>query len=538
MDQALARARSLSDRTLHAGREVLAGRLRGWRAILPFAGPAVITSIAYMDPGNFATNIQAGASYGYVLLWVVVVANLVAMLFQALSAKLGIVTGRNLAELSRDLFPHPVVISMWIASEFAAMATDLAEFLGGAIGLSLLLHLPLLVGMAVTGVATLAILTVQGRGFRPIELVIGGMVALIGLCYVVELFIAPPAWGVALFHMVVPQLPDANAVTLSVGIIGATVMPHAIYLHSSLTQNRIRTDNDTEKARVISFSNREVLIALAFAGLVNMAMLMMAAAVFHDGVHNGVAEIQTAYTTLTPLLGAGAAGVFMLSLIVSGLSSSTVGTMAGQVIMQGFVRWTVPIWLRRLITMVPAFIVIALGVNATTALVASQVALSLVLPVPMVALLIITNRRSVMGSFVNRRLLRTTALAATIIVICLNILLIWQTAANAATPEPTTTSVVLSDYRFTPSTILLRKGRHYRLHLDNRGSEAHEFTAAEFFKTVTVANPKSLVADGHEAYLPPHTTDDILLTPLRSGEFSLSCADHDWMGMVGKIVVK
>jgi len=357
-----------------------------------------------------------------------VVANLIAMLFQALSAKLGIVSGRNLAELSRDLFPRRVVLAMWVASEFAAMATDLAEFLGGAIGLSLLLHLPLLVGMAVTGVITLAILSVQGSGFRPIELIIGAMVGVIGLCYLIELFIAPPDWGAALFHIAVPQLPDANAVTLSVGIIGATVMPHAIYLHSSLTQSRILTENDGEKSRLIRFSNREVLIALAFAGLVNMAMLMMAAGVFHDGVHNDIAEIQTAYTTLTPLLGAGAAGVFMLSLIVSGLSSSTVGTMAGQVIMQGFVKWTIPIWVRRVVTMVPAFIVVALGVDATTALVFSQVALSLALPVPMIALLIITNRRSVMGSFVNTKLLRTIALLATVIVICLNILLIYQTA--------------------------------------------------------------------------------------------------------------
>jgi manganese transport protein len=538
MDQSVLQSVTLSARTLRAGREVLTGHRRGLSAILPFVGPAVITSVAYMDPGNFATNIQAGAGYGYVLLWVVVVANLVAMLFQGLSAKLGIVTGSNLAELSRDLFPRPVVLAMWIASELAAMATDLAEFLGGAIGLSLLFGFSLLLGMALTGLITLLILLLQGRGFRPIELVIGAMVGVIGLCYVIELFIAPPAWGTALFHSVVPQLPDANAVMLSVGIIGATVMPHAIYLHSSLTQNRIHTDNDGEKTRLIRFSNREVLIALAFAGLVNMAMLMMAAAAFHDGVHNGVAEIQTAYTTLVPLLGAGAAGVFMLSLMVSGLSSSTVGTMAGQVIMQGFVRWTIPIWLRRLITMVPAFIVVWMGVDATTALVFSQVALSLVLPVPMIALLLITNRRSVMGSFVNSRLVRTAGWVATIVVIALNMLLVWQTAADAAPPPAQQITVVLSDYQFTPDHISLRVGVPYQLHLENKGTEAHEFTAPAFFKSVVVRNPSALVADGHEAYLPPHTSDDIYLTPKHAGEFALTCADHDWMGMVGHISVK
>src|SRR6201988_1814955 len=261
-----------------------------------------------MDPGNFATNIQAGAKYGYALLWVVLLANLIAMLFQALSAKLGIVTGRNLAELCRDHFPRPVVGAMWVTSEIAAMATDLAEFLGGAIGLSLLLGMPLLPGMVITGIAPYAMLALQRYGFRPIELLIGGLVGVIGASYLIELVIAPPDWSAAAFHEVVPHLDDGEAVLLAVGIVGATVMPHAIYLHSGLTQDRVLPRTDGERRRLLQFSNREVVLALGLAGLVNMAMVAMAASVFHDGVHDDVAEIGTAYRTLIPILGSGAAG--------------------------------------------------------------------------------------------------------------------------------------------------------------------------------------------------------------------------------------
>ena len=298
---------SLSERTVAVARQVLAGERGGWRGYSAFAGPAVIASIAYVDPGNFATNIQAGAKYGYGLLWVVVLANLIAMLFQALSAKLGIVTGRNLAEMCRDHFPRPIVLAMWGVSEIAAMATDLAEFLGGAIGLSLLFHIPLLVGMVATAILTYGLLMFERFGFRPIELIIGGMVSVIALCYVVEMFIAPIDWASAGIHMVVPQLADAQALLLAVGIIGATVMPHAVYLHSGLTQGRMPVHDDTERRKVLRFSNREVIVALTLAGLVNIAMVMMASSAFHAG-HPEVAEIETAYHTLTPLLGAGAAG--------------------------------------------------------------------------------------------------------------------------------------------------------------------------------------------------------------------------------------
>ncbi len=397
-------------------------------AFLLFAGPAVVSSIAYMDPGNFATNIQAGARYGYALLWVVLAANLLAMLFQGLSAKLGIVTGRNLAEHCRDNFSRPAVLAMWGVSEVAAMATDLAEFLGGAIGLSLLLHMPLLAGMVVTALVTYGLLLFDRHGFRPMELIIGSLVAVIALCYVAELIIAPVDWGATLHHALVPSLPDGGALTIAVGIVGATVMPHAIYLHSGLTQHRGSARDAAARRLLLRWSNREVAVALLLAGLVNMAMVMMAAAAFHGSGHGDVAEIDTAYRVLTPLLGAGAAGVFLVSLLASGVSSSAVGTMAGQMIMQGFLHMRVPIWLRRLVTMAPAFVVVAAGVDATRALVLSQVVLSFALPVPMVTLLLFTRRRDLMGEFANGAVVTAVAAAGAGFVLVLNVVLLWQAA--------------------------------------------------------------------------------------------------------------
>lgn len=417
---------SLSNRTTDQIRDVLSGQRRGYKSAFLFAGPAVVASIAYMDPGNFATNIQAGAQFGYTLLWVVLMANVIAMLFQALSAKLGIVTGRNLAEMCREEFSTPTVIFMWIVSEIAAMATDLAEFVGGAIGLSLLFQLPLLVGMVITAIITYAILLLQGRGYRPIELVIGTLVAVIALCYLLEMFVTPVSWGTAALHSVLPRIPNPEALTIAVGIIGATVMPHAIYIHSGLTQNRAPARNDGERQKLIHFSNREVLIALGIAGAVNMAMVIMAAAAFHIG-HSNIADISTAYHTLTPLLGIGAAGIFLVSLMASGISSSVVGTMAGQMIMQGFVGFHIPIWLRRVVTMIPAFVVIGLGVNPTWALVISQVVLSFALPIPMIALVLFTRRRRIMGEFVNKRLTDAAAIIGTVIILILNIILLLQT---------------------------------------------------------------------------------------------------------------
>jgi manganese transport protein len=418
-----ATSQSLTERTAASAREVLSGRRHDLKGYFAFFGPAVIASIAYMDPGNFATNIQAGAKYGYELLWVVLAANMIAMLFQALSARLGIVTGRNLAEMCRDHFSRPVVWAMWVGSEVAAMATDLAEFLGGAIGLSLLFDMPLLAGMGVTAAITWAILMVQGYGFRPLELIITALVGMIGLCYLVEIVIAPVNWGATAHGLLVPRLADDGALLLAVGIIGATVMPHAVYLHSGLTQDRTSVNDDGERGRLLSISNREVVIALALAGLINIAMVMMAASAFHAG-HSEVAEIEAAYHTLAPLLGGAAAAVFLVSLIVSGLSSSVVGTMAGQMIMQGFTGIRIPLWLQRLVTMVPAFIVVAMGANVTQALVISQVVLSIVLPLPMITLLMFTSRRDLMGRFVIGRWTMVVAVAATIVVLALNLVLI------------------------------------------------------------------------------------------------------------------
>ena len=415
--------KSLTERTTASVRESLEGRTAG--LFLPFAGPAVVVSIAYMDPGNFATNIQAGARYGYTLLWVVVLANLIAMLFQSLSAKLGIVTGRNLAELCRDHLPGPLVFFMWCISEVAAMATDLAEFLGGAVGLSLLFHMPLFAGMVVTAIITYGLLMFERAGYRPLELAVGALVGVIGLSYLAEMFIVPFSWPEVLTHMVSPSLPDEQALTIAVGIIGATVMPHALFLHSGLTQARVLPKTDAERMKLVRYSNTEVVIALTIAGFINVAMVIMASGAFHQG-HQDVAEIETAYHTLGPLLGAGAAGVFLLSLIASGISSSVVGTMAGQMIMQGFVNFRIPLWLRRLITIVPSFVVVILGTNVTNALVLSQVVLSLALPFPMIALVWFCARRDIMGEHANH--LRTTWLAAlaAALVLVLNAVLVLQ----------------------------------------------------------------------------------------------------------------
>jgi manganese transport protein len=415
---------SVTLQTELAVRASLDGRRKGLRALLPFVGPAVIASVGYMDPGNFATNLQAGSTYGYQLLWVVLISNLVAMLFQSMSAKLGIVTGRNLAELCREQFSPSVVIAMWIASELAAIATDIAEFLGGALGISLLFHVSLVVGMGATGVVTFAILSLDKRGFRPLELMIAGLVAVIGLSYLYELVIAPPDWHAALLGTVVPHLHGASSVTLAVGIIGATIMPHTLYLHSRLTQTRTLAGNDGERLRLLRFSNKEVVIALGFATFVNLAMVMMSASVFGKS-GSGVADVSVAYHTLIPLLGVGAATVFLVSLLTSGISSSAVGTMAGQVIMQGFVGFRIPIWVRRLITAVPAFVV-GLNGNVMDAMVGSQVVLSLILPLPLVALVVVSSRRSVMGDFVAGKKTVLAALAATVLIVVLNVVLILQ----------------------------------------------------------------------------------------------------------------
>ena len=316
---------------------------------------------------------------------------------------------------------------MWVVSEIAAMATDLAELLGATIGLNLLFGIPLLIGLAITAAITYGILLMERRGFRPLEILIGALVGILALCYLFEVAFAAPDWKAIAYHSAVPWLGGPESLMLAVGIVGATVMPHAIYLHSSLTQNRIVPESPEEAERIVRYSNTEVLIALGLAGLVNMAMMIMAAAVFHNGVNNDVASIETAYHTLTPLLGTAAAAIFLLSLLASGISSSVVGTMAGQVIMQGFVGFRIQLWLRRIVTMAPAFVIIAMGYNTTEALIISQVILSLALPFPMIALVLLITRHKVMGDLKTSRPTAIIAVVATISILLLNLLLVLQT---------------------------------------------------------------------------------------------------------------
>jgi manganese transport protein len=331
----------------------------------------------------------------------------------------------SLAELSRERFPKPLVIAMWVVSEVAAMATDLAEFLGGAIGFALLLHIPILVGMVITAALTFGLLLLLGRGFRPLELAIGALVGVIGLAYIGQLFIVPIDWASVLHHSVTPTIADSGALTVAVGIIGATVMPHALFLHSGLAGERVKPRSNVERDRLVAYSRNEVVIALTVAGVINLTMVIMASGAFH-AEHSEVARIDTAFHTLTPLLGSAAAALFLVSLIASGVSSSVVGTMAGQTIMQGFVGFSIPMWVRRAVTMLPSFIVVAVGVDATRALVLSQVVLSIAVPIPMIALVWFTCNRSVMGSQSNRLWMTAVACVAAVIVLGLNGVLLSQ----------------------------------------------------------------------------------------------------------------
>jgi len=416
--------------TVSAAVEVLEGRSarRGLARILPFLGPAFVASVAYIDPGNFATNIQGGAQFGYLLLWVIVASNLTAMLVQALSAKLGIATGRNLAEVCRDQFSRPVVWGMWVISEVVAMATDLAEFLGAALGFYLLLRIPLLPAAFLTGVVTLIILALERRGFRPIEAVITAFVGVIAISYMIETILDRPDWLAVARSAVVPGFAGTESILIATGILGATVMPHVVFLHSALTQRRIVPRDEAQARRLFRFEVMDVVIAMGLAGLVNAAMLIMAASTFYTRGLTGIASIEEAHRTLAPLLGSASSVVFAVSLLASGLSSSTVGTMAGQVIMQGFLHRQIPILLRRVVTMAPAIVVIAMGLDPTRTLVISQVILSFGLPFALVPLVLFTSRRSLMGGLVNRA--GTTALAAalTAVIIALNLFLLYRIA--------------------------------------------------------------------------------------------------------------
>ncbi|WP_066368065.1 Nramp family divalent metal transporter [Neobacillus fumarioli] len=424
---AIEKAQVTENRTVTAARDALSGKVKGFRALLPFLGPAFIASIAYIDPGNFATNIQSGASFGYKMLWVIILANLMAMLLQNMSAKLGIATGKSLPEICREHMPKWLTYAMWVVSELAAMATDLAEFLGATLALNLLCGIPMLVATIITGIVTYLILMLEKYGFRPLEKFIAAFAVLVGLCYLVETIISKPDMALVAYHSVVPWLGNNDSIMLAVGVIGATVMPHAIYLHSSLTQNRIVPRNDTEKIKIQKYSTKEIFIAMTLAGFVNLAMMYMAASVFHTSGKSDIADLTTAYHTLTPLLGSAAAGVFLISLLASGISSSVVGTMAGQVIMQGFVGFSIPVWIRRIVTMMPTVIIVACGVDPTKTLIISQVILSIVLPFPILALIYFTQKKELMGILTNKRITTILSSLCAILILGLNIWLVIQT---------------------------------------------------------------------------------------------------------------
>jgi manganese transport protein len=396
--------------------------------ILPFLGPAFIACVAYIDPGNFATNIAAGSRFGYRLIWVIVVANLFAMLIQVLSAKLGIATGRNLPEVCRERFSRRTSFWLWVQAEAIAMATDLAEFLGAAIGIHLLTGLPLFPSAVASGIAAFAILALLRFGVRLLEAVIAVLVGVIGACYVAELTFAHPNFGQVAHHAVIPQFGSSEALLLSVGIIGATVMPHVIYLHSALTQDRLVPETHEDAQTLLRYTRVDVIIAMSIAGVINVSMLVMAASTFFRTGLLHVDSLEGAHKTLQPILGSASGVLFALALIASGLSSSAVGTLSGQVVMQGFIRRQIPVTLRRLVTMVPAFVVIAIGVDPSRTLVLSQVVLSFGIPFALVPLVIFTARRDVMGPLVNRRLTTVAASLVASVIILLNFFLLAQTA--------------------------------------------------------------------------------------------------------------
>jgi manganese transport protein len=397
------------------------------RATLAMLGPAFVAAIAYVDPGNFATYIEGGARVGYLLLWVVLAANLMAMLIQYLSAKLGVVTDRNLPELCRDHYPRPVAWGLWLQAEAMAMATDIAEFLGAALGLNLLFHVPLLPAGFITGGIAFGLLELQRQGFRRFELAITGLLGLILLGFLYEtLKIGPSASGAA--NGLIPHLHGSNSLYLAVGIIGATVMPHAIYLHSALTKGRMPVRNEQERTRVLRFQRTDVIVALGLAGLVNMAMLAVAAKLFHGTPGwSHVETIEEAHRGFSHLVGGTAALAFAVALLSSGASSSSVGTYAGQVVMAGFVNLRISLFARRALTMIPALVVLAVGVGPTRALVLSQVVLSFGIPFALVPLVLLTRRRDVMGEHVNRLPTTVVAVAIAALIGALNVFLLAQT---------------------------------------------------------------------------------------------------------------
>jgi manganese transport protein len=409
-----------------AARRSLDGHARGFSRVWPFLGPAFVAAVAYIDPGNFATNIAGGAKFGYLLLWVILAANLIAMVVQTQSAKLGIATGKNLAELCRETFSRRTSIGLWLQAEVVAMATDIAEVVGAALGLNLLFGIPLFPAGLIAGAGAFGILALQQMGFRRLEAAITALVGVVVASFVFELFHAKPAGGEVAKHLFVPGFAGTESILLATGIIGATVMPHVIYLHSALTQRRIVGRNAAERKRILRFEKIDVVIAMSLAGVINLSMMIVAAALFHEGGLAGIDSIEGAYDGLKSAVSVNAATVFGIALLASGFASSSVGTMAGQVVMQGFIRRRIPIFLRRAITLAPALVVLGIGLNPTDALVGSQVVLSFGIPFALVPLLMIASKRKVMGSLVNPRWLTGFAGVLAAMIIGLNVFLLQQ----------------------------------------------------------------------------------------------------------------
>lgn len=420
-------------RVLRAAERSLSGERRGVRAVMPFLGPAFIAAVAYVDPGNFATNMAGGSQFGYMLLWVVLAANLMAMLIQSMSAKLGIATGRSLPEVCRDRFPRPVVIFLWVQAELIAMATDLAEFVGAALGIYLVFGVPLFIAGLLTGLAAFTILGLQAYGFRRLESAIAGLVGVIVIAFGLEVLRSDPAWGSVALNTFVPHLDGSASILLAAGILGATVMPHVIYLHSALTQKRIVGTNPEARRKIYHFELVDVVIAMGIAGVINLAMLTMAAAVFGArGLTSVGSDLTQVSAGLEDYLGLHSGLIFGIALMASGISSSSVGTLAGQVVMQGFIRRQIPVFLRRAITMVPAMILIASNFDPSRALVLSQVVLSFGIPFAMIPLVLFTRNKSLMGNLANSRLTNLGAYGVAAMIVGLNVFLLYQTFGHTA----------------------------------------------------------------------------------------------------------
>ncbi|CUB22869.1 Divalent metal cation transporter MntH [Bacillus subtilis] len=409
-----------------AVQDALDGKIKGFRGLLPFLGPAFIAAIAYIDPGNFATNISAGSKYGYMLLWVILFSNIMALLIQSLSAKLGIATGKNLPEVAREEFPKPVSIGLWIQGELVIIATDLAEFIGAALGLYLLFGIPMLEASIIAAIGSFAILELQRRGYRSLEAGIAGMLFVVVIAFALQTFFAKPDAASVMKGLFVPAFHGTDSVLLAAGILGATVMPHAIYLHSALTQRRVVGKTDTERKKIFRFEFIDILIAMLIAGAINASMLIVAAALFFK---NGlfVEDLDVAYQQFGHLVSPVSAALFGIGLLVAGLSSSSVGTLSGDVIMQGFINYRIPLYVRRFITIIPPILIIASGVNPTTALVLSQVVLSFGIAFALIPLIMFTSNKRIMGSLINAKWVTVVSWLIAVLIVALNVFLIVDT---------------------------------------------------------------------------------------------------------------